>query len=516
MPSSTADNLGAPTTHPFTCNTCQVAFRSSDAQRTHMRSDWHRYNLKRRVASLPPLSSETFAEKVLSVQASNSAAAARATFEKTCTACQKTYYSENAFINHMGSQKHRLKEALLRKNGGHLDDSASVVSGAFSMGEPINVPPNVVSPETIVEEEFSAIVDGMKDTSVDAKDPVAGRPHRPSQSRSSDSRRPSVSTKMEIDAVTVSRCLFCNYDSSDINENVSHMHKSHGMFIPEQDYLVDLEGLIKYLQAKVMQNNECLYCHKLKTTTPGIQTHMRDKGHCMIAFESEEEMIEIGQFYDFTSTYSDDEEEEYSDRRRDGAVDGSAEEDDGWETDTSASSLDSAELGAVPIDDYSHQYSKLSKHKHHSHEPRSHRNLDGFHSHAHEHTRAVFYSDYELHLPSGRTAGHRALAKYYRQNLRDYPTPEERFSRQQAIEAAPSGETQEGETEAAFQNKNRALISRANGGIGMLGATASQKQEVRAAEVRDRKREQRSERAFQWAVSKRANHQKHFRDHLLQ
>lgn len=27
-------------THPFTCNTCQVAFRSSDLQRTHMQSDW--------------------------------------------------------------------------------------------------------------------------------------------------------------------------------------------------------------------------------------------------------------------------------------------------------------------------------------------------------------------------------------------------------------------------------------------------------------------------------------------
>ncbi len=26
--------------HPFTCNTCQVAFRSSDLQRSHMHSDW--------------------------------------------------------------------------------------------------------------------------------------------------------------------------------------------------------------------------------------------------------------------------------------------------------------------------------------------------------------------------------------------------------------------------------------------------------------------------------------------
>ena len=27
-------------THPFTCNTCQVAFRAVEAQRTHYHTDW--------------------------------------------------------------------------------------------------------------------------------------------------------------------------------------------------------------------------------------------------------------------------------------------------------------------------------------------------------------------------------------------------------------------------------------------------------------------------------------------
>lgn len=26
--------------HPYTCNTCQVAFRNSDLQKGHMRNDW--------------------------------------------------------------------------------------------------------------------------------------------------------------------------------------------------------------------------------------------------------------------------------------------------------------------------------------------------------------------------------------------------------------------------------------------------------------------------------------------
>ncbi|KAG9625428.1 hypothetical protein KCV04_g12192, partial [Aureobasidium melanogenum] len=110
-------------THPFTCNTCQVAFRSSDLQRTHMQSDWHRYNLKRRVASLPPLTSEVFAEKVLANKASAAATAARASFEKVCSACQKTYFSENAYANHLGSQKHR--QQLARMHMRDADDASS-------------------------------------------------------------------------------------------------------------------------------------------------------------------------------------------------------------------------------------------------------------------------------------------------------------------------------------------------------------------------------------------------------
>ncbi|PGH19264.1 hypothetical protein AJ80_04130 [Polytolypa hystricis UAMH7299] len=462
------------TTHPFTCNTCQVAFRNSDSQRTHMRSDWHRYNLKRRVASLPPLPSDIFAEKVLAAQATNSAAAAKASYENSCDTCQKTYYSENAFQNHIGSQKHKQKVAYMKKMGVNpQDETASVLSGTFSMGEPITVRPAQVSiPEAAVDEEFSSLVDGMKDSSLEAKDPLSKRPSRPTPSTTA--RRPSSSsqapTAKELSPLT--HCLFCNYNSEDLKLNVRHMRKSHGMFIPEQPYLVDMEGLLKYLYDKITQNNECLYCHKLKNSAAAIQTHMRDKGHCMIAFESEDEMLEVGEFYDFTSTYSDDEEEGEED---DSVVDGAKGEDEGWETD--ASSIDSDDPRA-----------KVS---------------------------SVYATDYELHLPSGRTAGHRSLAKYYRQNLHSYPTPEERLERQLAIADSPDAEAEESARRGRDAH-NRALISRANGGTGMIGATESQKREVRAADRRGRNQLDRARRDYQWGVNKVGNHQKHFRDHLLQ
>lgn len=505
---------------------------------------------------------------MLNAQASSSAVAAKASFEKVCTACQKTYFSENAYQNHLGSQKHRLRAVVLEKEGkiGMDDETASVMSSTISLGEPINTAPAVdetavtpaVSIDPEAEAEFSKVVNGIKETSimetapVAEKEPVSRRPSRPHHSSNEKRSEHPLSPKEETASSTVlmfeessvapdkslNRCLFCNYDSPTFKLSVNHMTKYHGMFVPEQKYLVDLEGLVTWLHGKIYNDHECLYCHKIKASTESIQTHMKDKGHCMIAFESEGDMIDVGQFYDFSSTYSDDEgpiedmddlmedanggvrvdsrkilKTVISDANGDQEMRDGEENADGWETDSSESSLDSTELTAVPID-HKHAYERLPMHRHHSHaDPRPHRAIDGFHSHAHSH-HAAFHSDFELQLPSGRTAGHRSLARYYRQNLHNHPSPSERVERQRMISDGPSSNPDTQMTEG--NERGRQVMSRANGGEGMLGVTDAKKREVQAVEKRETRRAQRAQKQYQWGVDKGGNSQKHFRDPLLQ
>ena len=49
----------------FTCLSCSIAFLNPEDQRAHYRSDLHRYNMKRRVANLPPVKAEAFNRKIL-------------------------------------------------------------------------------------------------------------------------------------------------------------------------------------------------------------------------------------------------------------------------------------------------------------------------------------------------------------------------------------------------------------------------------------------------------------------
>ena len=52
-------------TGPRACNICQgVAFLDVDQQRTHFRTDWHRYNIKIRIKGGKPVSESAFAQLV--------------------------------------------------------------------------------------------------------------------------------------------------------------------------------------------------------------------------------------------------------------------------------------------------------------------------------------------------------------------------------------------------------------------------------------------------------------------
>ena len=89
----------------YTCITCRVAFASPDLQRAHYKSDWHRYNLKRKVAEMPAITAEEFKQRVLAQQAQT--AEAQKDTATMCKVCSKHFNTENAYSNHLQSKKHR-------------------------------------------------------------------------------------------------------------------------------------------------------------------------------------------------------------------------------------------------------------------------------------------------------------------------------------------------------------------------------------------------------------------------
>lgn len=270
----------------FTCITCRVSFADSDIQRRHYKTDWHRYNLKRKVAEMPPVTAEVYQQKVLEQRAEVEAQQQTKTKTMHCKLCNKTFSSENAYGNHMSSKKHKELEAAKAKKEDNL------ITKGLTME----------SRETGSENTESEIAESSLCDKVDDD-----------QSGDNDDDEEEI----EEDTLEVTDCLFCPHRSVSLKDNMKHMTRSHSFFIPDLEFVVDLKGLVTYLCEKVGVGNMCLYCNdkgKNFFSTEAVQNHMVDKGHTKINYEGDA-VLEYADFYDFSSSYPDynPEEENSSD-----------------------------------------------------------------------------------------------------------------------------------------------------------------------------------------------------------
>ncbi len=298
------------------CMACQVGFSDPESQREHYKTDWHRYNLKRKVAEMAPVSKEIFDQRMATHEAQMKLLSGE-TKEPTgyCAACRKSFNTQKAYENHLASKKHKETAAkfdkkedkdLIENNRLNRKPSESTAD-AEEMEEDIEV-------EEVDSDEWDEFDEGG-------------------------------------DPVPVTDCVFCSHHSRDLERNLVHMTEKHSFFLPDADYLVDLEGMMTYLGEKVGQGLMCLYCNERSKhfqSLSAVQRHMEDKQHCRIKHD-QDALLEYSRFYDFTASYPD----------ADGGEGGEEGE-------------DAVELNQ--IDD----------------------------------------SGYELVLPSGARVGHRSLMRYYR------------------------------------------------------------------------------------------------------
>lgn len=96
----------------YTCISCRVAFTDGELQRAHYKTDWHRYNLKRKVAEMPPVTAENFQERVMAQRAAAEQQLSDAAATEGCAVCNKRFSSVNAYQNHLQSHKHQHAEKL--------------------------------------------------------------------------------------------------------------------------------------------------------------------------------------------------------------------------------------------------------------------------------------------------------------------------------------------------------------------------------------------------------------------
>lgn len=333
----------------FYCATSDVGFATEAELKAHYQGEWHRYNLKRKVAGLPPVTREFF-ERTVGARGGSGAASAAASLSAQgprtwyCPLLRKTFASENSYLTATQSKKYQklLKaqglatppeptvttaasapgfastmkhggggaEHKLKKKGRRAEvrAGAEVREGAAHQGARVKRAPPASRADVAVSGTLAPKEEDEDDEDEMMREDVEEGESSGWETASSDGDRfEAMDDDVDLaayDAWDPCRCLFCNRMSDGIDANVMHMHRGHGFVVPDAEACVDLEGLVRYLGFKVSVAHIPLDRPDSSAKAPlrslhAVQRHALDSplGH-LLAYDGNEEEYE--DYYDYS------------------------------------------------------------------------------------------------------------------------------------------------------------------------------------------------------------------------
>lgn len=441
----------------YTCGACWIQFTSTKDQRSHMQTEWHRYNLKRKVADLPAVDEKTFNDKVAKIN-------------ETKKQVDNVDIGTNAKDSKLSPKdlKKLQKQELLKKKQELLELAKKQIE--LKLKRIQDDGSLTLSPE--VEKSLS---DKIAQLSQDIeKIQFKNKPKEPLSEE--EIYRKKLANQVEFKETD---CLFCPINSNKkittFEENLEHMALKHGFFFPEEKYLADKNGLLKYLSEKIGLGNICLACNFEGRSTESVQQHMIMKSHCKIPYFTEDEKLEISEFYDFTEynkknrfrkKYGGESAENYNEN-------GEEEEDDDDEWDD-VEEGEEFEDGDEEVSGELVVTRRIDKNGNYHYE-----DDNGI-----DYSDAIFNSGDKLYLPNGLVLGHKKDIQKYEKHVKKERTVTEG----------------QGTVLAAESRHFITLIDQKE---------LDEKKRTWQKEVRDKKKHEKN-------YSKNANNQMFYRDQLLQ
>jgi pre-60S factor REI1 len=337
-------------------------FTSRSELAEHYKSDWHKYNLKRREAGLPLLRETDFQARL------EAALALRK---------EREGKEERSGTDHLKKGKDNKKKQVTTKK------QAAAYDRINHEGTP---------------DDDDGDGDGEVSSTENSGDEEMG------ESNVDDS----TLKQMEDTIIEPRQCLFDKHISGSVEANLERMQRKYGFFLPDQEYLVDAEGLVGYCQEKIKLGHYCLYCQRMFSSWQACQKHMIATRHTKLRYERGVDLEEFDPFYDFTEA---DEAflgskqrgmEEMNEEVMEGdSHDNDDDDDDEWEDVTDDEEEDME--GVENANDVQEEDGN-----------------DGLYA-AYKDEIANFgfgvTSLGELILPDGRIIGHRGLLRYYKQRV---------------------------------------------------------------------------------------------------
>uniref|UniRef100_A0A1D2AEN6 ZN622/Rei1/Reh1 zinc finger C2H2-type domain-containing protein n=1 Tax=Auxenochlorella protothecoides TaxID=3075 RepID=A0A1D2AEN6_AUXPR len=282
------------------CGTAGAFFQDKESLVEHYKSEFHRYNLKRKVAGLPPVTREWYDARKSQLLGSLDTSVKR-TWQDPLTG--KKFGSENTYEAFTRSKKYR---DLLSKLEGPAPSAIITIQrtgpagadNAAASGPPaapqrvlghVSKPIGKPAPAATEEDEEGSVSDMSDDWETEDDASEAGE----------GAQQPE-----DWEEWNVCQSLFDGHVSASLEENLKYMYLNFGFYFPDTEFLVDPEGLMRYLGAKLQYGGVPLYKSgedpeaKQFRSLHAVRRHMVDSGRCTMLYDGNED--EYADFYDYT------------------------------------------------------------------------------------------------------------------------------------------------------------------------------------------------------------------------
>jgi len=235
------------------CLSCQLSIYTQKEKDEHYKSGWHRYNVKRRAVSLPPISTEDFHLKMKRLM---EASQEKLAVVFKCDLCSKRFKSEPMMRQHLITNKHKLNAR--RKAG--MNSNAGSESGDST-------------PAKFREEDYI--------TKSVVRENKKLPPHSP------------------MVPIPLKWCLFCEKgDFESIEDSLEHMYQIHGFEIPYMSKLTSLEGCLIIAGKIIGEGHACTSCWRRFVSKEAAWQHMDAQRHQTFDVNINEETL-FDPYYDW-------------------------------------------------------------------------------------------------------------------------------------------------------------------------------------------------------------------------
>lgn len=232
----------------YNCYTCNIQIYNYSFFRYHFKSEWHKYNLKRKLLNLNAVNEVTFNEKVHSLTKGGSGPVSGSG-------------DDPANSNQCAHKKHSNgKKKKEKKNQAELCSGKKTSNGS-------NCTNNNCEAQKI---KYATKEDVLMTKNVKYDNPLV--------------------------------CFFDNRIFNSVEENIKHMNDNYTFYIPDLKYVTNLKKILLTIGKKIYEENICIYCFRHSKCVKSLQSHMICKSHTKLHADF---FIFIQKYYDFSKSYVD-------------------------------------------------------------------------------------------------------------------------------------------------------------------------------------------------------------------